>query len=110
MLTKGRIGRIAKQVKPKGNDSYELKPHKIPNDMVVIIDTREQNPLWLPKPMKDLVIMRGTLQNGDYSLRGHENTFTIERKQQDLFSYLTSERDRTKVKLEKLRGMSLRLW
>jgi ERCC4-type nuclease len=48
--------------------------------------------------------MRGTLQNGDYSIRGHENTFAIERKQQDIFSYLTSERDKTKVKLERLRG------
>uniref|UniRef100_A0A6H1ZH71 ERCC4 domain-containing protein n=1 Tax=viral metagenome TaxID=1070528 RepID=A0A6H1ZH71_9ZZZZ len=104
MLRKGTVGRIAKRVKPRANGSCELKPHKIPNDMIVIIDTREQNPLWLPKPMKDLVITRGTLTNGDYSLRGHESTFAIERKQQDIFSYLTSERDKTKVKLERLRG------
>ena len=104
MLTKGRIGGVSKKVKPRTNSSYELKPHKIPDDMVVIIDTREQAPLWLPKPMKDLVIMRGTLTNGDYSIRGYENTFAIERKQHDIFSYLTGEREKTKVKLEKLRG------
>jgi ERCC4-type nuclease len=103
MLKPGRIGHIAKQVKPRDNVSCELKPHKIPNDMIVIIDTREQNPLWLPKPIKDLVITRGTLSNGDYSLRGHESTFAIERKQNDIFSYLTSEREKTKIKLERLR-------
>jgi ERCC4-type nuclease len=104
MLKKGRIGGIAKKkITPRANGSCELKPHKIPEDMVVIIDTREQNPLWLPKPMKDLVITRGTLQNGDYSLRGHEKSFAIERKQNDLFAYLTSEREKTKIKLERLK-------
>lgn len=103
MLKQGRIGKIAKKIKPRANGSCELKPHIIPKDMIVIIDTREQNPLWLPKPMKDLVITRGTLSNGDYSLRGHESTFAIERKQNDIFAYLTSERERTKVKLERLK-------
>lgn len=104
MLRPGRVGKIAKKkITPRANGSCELKPHKIPEGMVVVIDTREQNPLWLPKPMKDLVICRGTLKNGDYSIRGHEDTFAIERKQNDLFAYLTSEREKTKLKLERLK-------
>ena len=104
MLRPGRIGKIAKKkITPRANGSCELKPHIIPDGMIVVIDTREQNPLWLPKPMKDLVIMRGTLQNGDYSIRGHESTFAIERKQADLFPYLTSEREKTKIKLNRLK-------
>lgn len=102
MLNPGTGRGIRKKINPLANGAYELKPHKIPDDMVVIVDTREQNPLWLPKPMKDLVIMRGTLSNGDYSIRGYEDKFAIERKQNDIFAYLTSEREKTKLKLERL--------
>jgi ERCC4-type nuclease len=91
-----------KAITPRANGDCELKPHKIPPDMIVIIDTREQAPLWLPKPMKDLVITRGTLSNGDYSLRGMEGCFAVERKKQDLWAYLTAEREKTKAKLERL--------
>jgi len=101
MLPKGRTYK-PKPVKPRPNGTGEFKPHKIPDDMVVVVDTREQNPLWLPKPMKDLVIMRGTLSNGDYSIRGFEDKFAVERKQNDIFAYLTSERKKTKEKLERL--------
>ncbi len=108
MKTKGRVNGGRKWVKPRDNGNCELKPHKIPDGMIVVIDTREQNPLWLPKPMKDLVITRGTLQNGDYSIRGFEDKFAVERKENDLFAYLTSEREKTKGKLERLRSYDFR--
>lgn len=90
------------KIKVKANTNRDFKPHIIPEEMVVLIDTREQNPLWLPKPPKDLAIMRSTLKNGDYSLRGFENSFAIERKQSDIFAYMTSERPKTKEKLIRL--------
>jgi ERCC4-type nuclease len=71
--------------------------------MIVVIDTREQAPLWLPKPPKDLVVTRSTLNNGDYSIKGFEKCFAIERKSADLFAYLTSEREKTKAKLVRLK-------
>ncbi len=87
----------------RSNGSCELRPHVIPDGMIVVVDTREQKPLWLPSPMKDLVITRGTLRNGDYSIRGFEDTFAIERKENDLWAYLTSERVKTKEKLTRLK-------
>ncbi len=90
-------------IKIRPNKNVGLKPHVIPEDMVVVVDTREQTPLWLPKPPKNLVFMRGTLHNGDYSIRGYEDKFAIERKQSDLFAYLTSERNKTRDKLIRLK-------
>lgn len=95
---------ITQKARPRPNGSCELKPHKIPDGMIVVIDTREQDPLWLPKPMKDLIVTRGTLSNGDYSIKGMEGAFAVERKRSDLFAYLTSEREKTKAKLERFRG------
>lgn len=86
----------------RSNGSCELRPHVIPESMVIVIDTREQKPLWLPKPPKGLVLTRGTLKNGDYSIRGFEDVFAIERKDTDLFAYLTREREKTKEKLIRL--------
>ncbi len=87
----------------KGNSNREFKPHIIPSNMIVLIDTREQSPLFLPKPPKDLMIMRATLKNADYSLKGFEDSFGIERKMGDFFAYITSERPKTKEKLERLK-------
>lgn len=43
---------------------------------VLVVDTREQTPL----PFARLRWERGTLQSGDYSFRGAEDLFAIERK------------------------------
>jgi ERCC4-type nuclease len=103
MLKKGNIGRLPKKkITPLPNGEYVLKPHIIPEDMVVIIDTREQLPLWLPKPPNGLAVVRSKLDNGDYSIRGFENKFAIERKSNDIFAYLTGERPKTKEKLIRL--------
>lgn len=90
------------------NTEIVLKPYIIPEDMVVIIDTRETNPLWLPKPPKGLTLMRGTLGTGDYSLRGLDDKLTIERKADDIYSFLTSEREQTKVKLARMQEYEFR--
>ena len=75
----------------------------------MVIDTREQRPLFRVPP-KGLLIVRETLHNGDYSIRGFEDTVAVERKGiSDLLSYMTSERERTKVKLERLKHYLLKL-
>jgi len=67
----------------------ELKPTKIPEDFVLIIDTREGLPLFKDA---DLPVIHKALKHGDYSIRGFENTITIERKKlSDFYSYISSE-------------------
>lgn len=80
-----------------------LKPYKIPEDMIIVVDTREQSPLFLERrAIKGLITVRDTLTNGDYSLRGFENKFMIERKQiSDLIPYLTRDHDKTAKKLSR---------
>ena len=92
------------KVKLSANKNRDFKPHIIPEGMVVKIDTREQSPLWLPKPPKDLCVMRGTLKNGDYSIVGFEDTFAIERKMGDIFTYITSDRENTNEKIKRMLG------
>ena len=91
-----------KRAKYHRPENWSFKPHVIPEGMIVKIDTREQQPLWLPRPPKDLIVVRSTLHNGDYSIGGFEGQFSIERKKADLFAYLTSEREKTKSKLIRL--------
>jgi len=72
--------------------------------MVLYIDTREQKPLCTR--IKALPIIKKALKDGDYSIKGFEDQFSIERKQQsDFYSYIGSERKRTKKKLERLSKM-----
>jgi ERCC4-type nuclease len=77
------------------------KPHIIPPDFVLVIDTREQTPLFR-KPPKGLPIIRDTLTHGDYCIQGFEDYVFIERKVagQDFCSYIGKEHERTKAKLE----------
>lgn len=82
-------------------NKHKLKPYKIPNDFVLIIDTREQKPLF-PRT-KGLVKVVNTLNTGDYSIKGFEDQFCIERKaDSDLYSFIGKERKRTVAKLEKM--------
>jgi ERCC4-type nuclease len=72
----------------------------IPDGFVLVIDTREQLPLFtsldIPKETR-------VLHNGDYSIAGFENLFAIERKQvSDFFSYIGKEHDKTVRKLRRL--------
>ena len=80
-------------------------PHKDlrPDDLTAIIDSREQTPLALLIPS-----VRGTLQTGDYSLRGLEHLVAIERKSiQDLAMSCGRERDRFDRCIDRLRHMPL---
>ena len=70
----------------------------------MVIDTREQDALftnWLeldkcPKALKD----------GDYSIKGFEHLFSIERKRgEEFFSYIGKERTKTVRKLRRLSEM-----
>ena len=67
----------------------------------LIIDTREQRPL----EFHHMEYVRGTLQSGDYSLEGLEESFSVERKSlADLAGSLTRERARFMRELHRLRG------
>jgi DNA excision repair protein ERCC-4 len=62
-----------------------------PEDLVAVIDSREQQPLDLA-PLRSRI---GTLATGDYSLRGLESVIAIERKSLgDLLLCVGQERDR----------------
>lgn len=75
------------------------------NDFRIIVDTREQLPLPLPAG----IVERGTLHTGDYSLAGHEDAFSVERKSlEDLVRSLTHERGRFERELERLADFRFR--
>jgi len=85
--------------------SYKPKPYIFPEDFVLVIDSREQNPLCTT--VKGLTVCRDTLKDGDYSIRGFEDKFSVERKQtSDFFSYIGRERHRTVQKLERLKAFA----
>jgi ERCC4-type nuclease len=69
---------------------------------VIVIDSREQDPL----PISELEAETGTLQTGDYSFRGGEEHFAIERKTvPDLVACCTgNNRERFFRELHRLRG------
>ena len=100
MDTKGSLGKINPKV---FTDSRKRKMPEFPKDFIVVCDTREQLPFFKNKTPKGLTIVRDTLKNGDYSVRGFEGSIAIERKKMsDLMSYIGSERDRTVEKLLRL--------
>ena len=71
----------------------------------IIIDTREQTPL----PFANFPTERATLATGDYSIKGFENDFCIERKSVgDLVQSATFERERFERELVRMRGYSFR--
>lgn len=73
----------------------------VPQGFTIIIDTREQKPLF--RKFKNVPRVVTKLDDGDYSIKGFERQFAIERKQlSDFFSYIGKERARTSKKLEQL--------
>lgn len=72
----------------------------------VIIDSREKQPLVFA----NLPSASGTLQAGDYSVRGLEHLVAAERKNvDDLLTCVGRERDRFKRELQRLRAYRFRL-
>lgn len=102
----------------------KLKPFKIPDGLSIVIDTREQLPLFIKElPRKDGKVVKGgytgklnimgeyegelnvfidTLKYGDYTIKGFEDKFAIERKQMsDFYLYIGKERQsKTTGKME----------
>jgi len=67
----------------------KLKPFIIPDGFEMIVDTREQKPY----PLVDVPHIVDTVRKGDYTIKGMEETFCIERKQMsDFYSYIGKER------------------
>jgi ERCC4-type nuclease len=91
---------------PKVGSPVKL-PFVLPEGFILVIDTREsqEDPLFLPHPLKGLTIVRDTLETGDYSVRGFENQVAIERKKlYDLLKCLGQERDRFRKEMDRLKG------
>ena len=79
----------------------ELKPE----DVVAIIDTREQTPLSL----SPLMVTAGTLTTGDYSVQGLEHIVAIERKSlPDLIACVGRERERFDREVQRLLAYPVR--
>lgn len=73
---------------------------------VILIDTREQDPFTFA----NLPSEPGTLDTGDYSVRGLEHLVAVERKSlDDLLACVGRERDRFKRELQRLRAYRFRL-
>ena len=86
----------------------EFKPARIPEGMILVVDTREQKPLFT-EPKDELVVVAASLPHGDYSLQGFEDRFCVERKRiSDFYSYIGKERNRTTRKMEQFREMAFR--
>lgn len=72
---------------------------------VLVTDTREKRPLRFTH----LPSVSETLQTGDYSIKGFESDFSVERKSiPDLLNSLTRERERFTKELHRLTGINSR--
>ena len=99
-----RVPRSSKSIR-KQKLNFKPKAPKFPEGMILVQDTREQIPLFDRMP-KGLMMVSATLKDGDYSIRGHESTFCIERKRiGDLITYCTSERTKTIAKMKRFQKM-----
>lgn len=91
------------KLNPKAGQTVKFT-FDFPRGFILLIDSREQDALFLQHPPKDLVMKRTTLQVGDYSIDGFESQIAIERKTiPDLLGCLGNDRDRFKRELEKLK-------
>jgi ERCC4-type nuclease len=75
--------------------------------MKILVDTREQQPFTFER-FPGVVVERGTLPTGDYSLPGFESSIACERKElNDLIGCLQGvNRDRFERELQRGSGMS----
>ena len=78
-------------------DSFVMKTIR----PTMVTDSREQDPLTF----RTFPSVTGTLVSGDYSFRGGEELFAVERKSiADLVASVTGERERFERELHRLRG------
>lgn len=78
----------------------------------VIVDSREQLP-WRFEGIQSggkavaVPVERGTLQSGDYSIKGYENAVAIERKSvADFYGSITTGRSRLEVEFQRMETMT----
>ena len=72
---------------------------------LIIVDSREKTPLQF----EHYQTKAATLTTGDYSIKGMESSFSIERKStSDLIGSITYDRPRFTRELERLRGYSFK--
>ncbi len=72
----------------------------------IVVDSREQAPLVFANLPSEV----GTLDTGDYSVRGLEHVIAVERKSlPDLLACVGRERDRFKRELQRMRAYRFRL-
>lgn len=97
----------------------KLSPLKIPDGLIILQDNREQRPLFrseravrdnLPYTSvggDDILVIDESGPDGDYTIKGFEHLFAVERKQMsDLCSYIGVERsDKTEPKMERFRDI-----
>ena len=92
------LSKSAQSIKHPGvTKPMQLNPVVLPKDLIILVDTREQQPLFTGNPQVQI----GTVHHGDYTIKGFESYFAIERKKQsDLWTYCSSEMNtRTKRKM-----------
>lgn len=76
-----------------------------PQDLIAIVDTREQ----LPADLTPLTTIRRTLKTGDYSVHNLEEKIAIERKSlPDFIACCGKERERFEKEIERLRAFDHR--
>ena len=95
------LSKSAQSIKHPGvTKPMQLKPVVLPKDLIILVDTREQQPLFTGNPQVHI----DTVHYGDYTIKGFEPYFAIERKKQsDLWTYCSSEMNtRTKRKMANL--------
>lgn len=80
------------------------------NDIIAVIDTREQRPLSLEyKKGEKLASVKGNLYTGDYSLKGFENYVAIERKSlDDMMGCIGTHRERFEKEIIRLKGYEVK--
>lgn len=93
----------------------QIRDEPLINPFTVIVDTREQAPWSFQNLRADssqkyrpLVVFteRKGLESGDYTIKGYEDQFSIERKSlADAFSTFTVDRERFERELERLNKM-----
>jgi len=85
--------------------SQEEFKFKIPDGFVLLQDTREQRPLFdVTVNIPGLQVVNIGLVCGDYSIRGFEDRFVVERKSVgDFFQYVGKQRALTTRKMEEFR-------
>ncbi len=99
------LNRHALFAEPKPHPTArKRRPKLLPEDVLAVIDTREQLPLALP-----LRTITDTLPTGDYSVSGFEDLICVERKSlPDLIGCMTSGRSRFERELQRMKAYEAR--